>query len=189
MMRILVGVMFALVLSQGGQAAAAPGDPEDFKPGRFAERCVSVIQTEPTPTWHIAGVISEWNAAQSIIRFSNVAEPGCGVVVIRMFDQKTYVNPPGFAWTSFPDYINGEWLNGEVGVTWLYHSAEIMLPRVTMKGNKCWAKTIVAHELGHAMALPHSKSSKSVLSQTYKAETYCGHVFPVDVRTLTAIYS
>lgn len=129
--------------------------------------------------WPVQAAIRDWNEAQSVILLTTDLVPGCMVVPVHRYN-----DPEGEA-TAYTS-IQGTVLDGVHYSTrdevWLNDAGH---PK---QMGRAYARSVVAHELGHVMGLDHNTSTRSVMS--YSRGVRPGHsvIAPVDVRNLAAIY-
>jgi hypothetical protein len=70
----------------------------------------------------------------------------------------------------------------------LVSGADIYLNDVCVSAGTAYAKRTIVHELGHAMGLPHSTSSRSVMNTAISWPIPAQPVAPVDARDLALTY-
>lgn len=111
-------------------------------------------------------------------------------------------------WCGYTAYDRNNELNAWVptDTLWTYKYADIsfndacMTPKRVIDGvtypasayyTKRGNKYMIAHELGHALGLPHNEtgSTTAVMSYAYDYHTYRGAIGAEDIAALTAIYS
>lgn len=182
-MKRLLAALASLVVLAPATAFADGGDFVLGERGRFAAPCASVIRIDPAKTARIPGAIRAWNAAQSTVRVLDRAELGCGRVEIRTFDPKRSTMA---AWVDYGDTATWSW----TGTIWTYDTVTLWLPDYRWRSSeRCTSLWLIAHELGHALGLPHSDDRASVMSSAYRLRLLCGKVGASDAASVSTLYA
>ena len=135
--------------------------------------------------WKVQAAVAAWNAAQGTIRLTMTPEPGCAEVLVHRYYSTNDGRCGYTSWSRVPLWIVGDKL--------LAPGLDIYLNDACMSPGhqgQLFGRRTVAHELGHAMGLPHYESCRSVMSVTvwYPLNRW-PLVAPIDARHLTALYS
>lgn len=187
------GLAVAAALGLALLAGPAAAD-ESVTPVRLSTRTVCVLPDFPVTGsgWKVQAAVREWNQAQHIIRLSTAPEPGCATVYVHR-----YTGPSLCGFTTWDrTWTLGRW--APAMDAWVVDGADIYLNDGCHPRTSHWfSKRTVAHEIGHALGLPHSTSSRSVMYASDGQGPTIGHgdsavrralIAPVDVRAICALY-
>ena len=166
----MIRTFASLLVALGIILFAAPAHAEETPPELTTRvLCVSTDFQVTGSGWKVQAAATAWNEAQPTIRLTFANETGCDHVVVHHYFSKT---------------------NGMCGYTQWAEGIDIYL------NNYCFllgygstlSRRTVAHELGHAMGLPHIASTRSIMQAEgpVKKNRMIG---TIDVRTLAEIYS
>jgi len=190
MKRVLVAIAAVVGLSLVAPPAAA-ADLDSVWPYGFAQgTTVCVIHVDPAAHWRVAGAMKAWNEAQDHVTFSNVATPGCELITIHEFDNSQAPGVNGFI-SIYSDATTNNIMQREL---WLNRQMrdETIKPYWRKDHMGCFRKSVVTHELGHALGLGvlyHTHGTQSVMSSDRDWLSNCGRPFAADVRALNALYT
>jgi len=135
--------------------------------------------------WKVQAGVAAWAEGQRMVRFTFDLVPGCALVVVHRYRGKD-------GWCGFTSF-DRVWSTARWsvdGARVLVDGADVYLNDECLddKGfgprRSAW---IVAHELGHALGLPHSSSRRSVMCSRY----WLGRgvvIRPVDVASVVGLY-
>jgi hypothetical protein len=186
----LVAALFVgLTLTAAPAAVAA--DLDSVWPFGFTQgTTVCVIHADPAAHWRVAGAMKAWNEAQDHVIFSNVATPGCELITIHEFDNSQAPGANGFI-SLYSDATTNNIMQREI---WLNRQVRDETIKPYWRGDHmgCFRKSVVTHELGHALGLGvpyHTHGTQSVMSSDRDWLSNCGRPFAADVRTLDALYA
>ena len=122
--------------------------------------------------WRIGRAIAAWNDAQDLVTFVRSTTPGATTVYLHRY--------------SADDSMGGYTLGSDVWLNENYH------PRSTWHSGytRCMSAQITAHELGHAIGLPHSDSVTALMYGGPRPGTRatCARPSQGDVAALAALY-
>lgn len=133
--------------------------------------------------WKLQAAAAVWNERQDIIRMTFAPEPGCADVGVHLYSDATDSRCAYTNWDrEWSQAVMGDFGPEAVG-------ADIYLNAPCATAGTRYTRRVIAHELGHAMGLPHVDSSRSVMCtcMTYPL-TRASLVAPVDVRNLGLLY-
>lgn len=170
------------------QAEPPPGEPvyqEYLLPSRVM--CVHPTFTVTGSGWKVQRAVELWNEAQATIRLTMVDEPGCDVFYVHRYDS---ADDGVCGFTIWDRTISSGHLDAANNV-WVVSGGDIYLnDRCVPLRSRFVNKRTVAHELGHAMGLPHTTSNRSVMdSGNVHIVPWRPLIAPVDVRDLAALYA
>lgn len=175
----------ALVAALGLGMTAAPAQADEPPLPRLASHVMCLHADFPVTGsgWKLQAAVAVWNERQDIIRMTFASEPGCADVGVHLYSD---VTDSRCAYTNW----DREWSQAVVTSSGLEAvGADIYLNAPCATAGARYTRRVIAHELGHAMGLPHVDSSRSVMCtcMTYPL-TRESLVAPVDVRDLGLLY-
>ena len=181
---LAVVVALLVVLGVQGPAAADEGVGVPLRLGSPVV-CVRPDFTVTGSGWKVHAGVAAWAGGQRTVRFTFALEAGCAVVMVHRYRAKD-------GWCGFTSFdrvwSTARW-SGD-GARVLVDGADVYLNDECLddKGfgprRSAW---IVAHEVGHALGLPHSSSRRSVMCSAYWLRG--GVVIrPVDAASVVALY-
>jgi hypothetical protein len=184
--RIAAAAVAALTVLVGIGAAPAHADDESPTPPLLPSRvlCVHPTFTVTGSGWKIQKAVELWNQAQGTVRLTTVDEPGCDVYYVHR-----YSADDGWCGYTAWDRTWGQGHFDDAG-SWVVSGGDIYLNDLCVLALPRYAtRRIVAHELGHAMGLPHSGDPSSVMDVTAVHDRSQPLVAAVDVKDLAALYA
>jgi predicted Zn-dependent protease len=170
---------------------AAPAHADEYVPQHFTTTTVYVSADFPQARsgWGIGRAIRAWNAAQDSVTFTRSYTAGVGVIHVTR-----YSADDGWAGYAAPGTMPSDTYSP--GGAWLYDNANVWLNEYGKPPGKlgaeyrCQRVNVVAHELGHAIGLPHSESASDLMYPViYSNPRGCGVPSPDDVARLVALYA
>jgi hypothetical protein len=179
----MIRTALAALLTAAALAVAAPAQADEWGPWNItdpADVCVRADFPVLGSGWKIHKAVANWNAVQDVITFRVGYDEACGDVLVHR-----YTADDGRCGRT--DFVRlWDQARIEAGVV-LFAGADMYL-NDACSPVKAMRKTVIAHELGHAIGLIHGTGDDSVMSDTYLAAIYKGVPGASDVATLTALY-
>jgi len=127
-------------------------------------------------------MVEVWDTAQPSVHLTMGGASCTGIVIHRYYAPGT---DGACGWTRWDrPSLNIRVVDGVV----LYDGADIYLNDWCLGFGRYHSRYVVAHELGHAMGLPHGDSTRSVMSPLYRFDILRGMPGPVDARNVTNLY-
>lgn len=180
-MKWVIALVLAVCITAPANADA--GDPGTMPVMRLNVTTVCVLPdfAETGSKWRVHAAVRNWNEAQSDILFTTSRVDGCAVVTVRRYEKID----GHCGYTSFDNWGPVELIDQ---VYW-YSGAAVYLNDYCVPAlSQRFSKYVVAHELGHAIGLPHSFSKRSIMSYTYNVYSLRGRVGAIDALAVHNLY-
>lgn len=179
-MKIIATLLATIALLCMG-VPPAQADPIPIARLPHASLCVSPDFPVVGSGWALQGAVRMWDEAQDIVQITASATAArttdCMVAVV----SRTYIKDGSWCGAA---QINGVLLpEGNIAT-----AVHITLNDWCLRNGaaRSYGRMIAAHEIGHAMGLDHSTSTRSVMQTS--APGYLAQINPVDVRALASVY-
>lgn len=145
------------------------------------------LQPESGGGFRIKKAISYLNEQQDSVHVQYGITSDCvnTIEVSIVTPQEAIVWPSGgYAW-------NGDETWSEELNRWTYTEAYVHLVDAdpNSPAERCYAISLVIHEVGHALGLPHSSVRRSIMSPDYNHDRFCGKLGRTDRAELASRYS
>lgn len=184
-------LLVALAAAAASTLAVAPAGATEGVAYRIASNTVCVQALTATTDWDVQCAIDKWNGTGLVnLQLQPVCDQSQAHITLRVYRSTT--DALAGESSTVRTWGSGAWSSD--GLTWLYKGADVTLNNVAKRRMEpsqrpCWSRYIVAHELGHALGLPHNDSRQSVMSYVYKRVSLCQKTLRlIDVRNLTALH-
>lgn len=190
MTRALAAALLALLALLGLQAPASASEGDSpAVPFRLDSTYVQVVPHFETKGsgWQVHRAISAWNAAQDTVHLTRRPTPGAAVIHLRRYFAPKMGSEYGKA--VYSGWARGQW--SPTGTTWTFHEATVYLNVAYKPRNfNCQPYVTLAHEIGHALGLPHSPEVRSVMNEYADLMGhYCPRPTPTDAGHLAGLYA
>lgn len=189
----------AALVAVASLAVTAPAQADDANPPmRLTDpTLVCVLPQSPVmgSGWKLQRAVSLWNEAQDVANLRVYGDPACTTTVTwARYDSRTpdpNVPAQSQGWCGYTAW-EGVTLQppAEGSSAWTYGTAQVWMNDACLNATKATRKYFLAHELGHALGLPHVEGdASSVMCYCYDFDVLKGRPGASDVATLQALYN